>query len=969
MSIYEGCQPRNEVLVSELSDALFAADFGDVVAGKANPVYREATTFFRNTYPTQQLKKTVSQIFSRLANPSEAGWLVRLSTGFGGGKTHTLIALWHLAHHLDDHSSDVVKLLPGAGRPERVRVLGIDAGKAGTEVFDRHNGYKVHSLQGELAWQLRGKEGLELLGDQDDPSKQIDEALLEMLLPEEPTLILMDELVIYLSQLDQRAQYCILALLNRLASIASRRPQLVLVVTDPADQRVYSQQAGLIDEALRDAATRLDALLSRQATDVDPIGVESAQIITTRLFERIDSEEAERVSALYHRLYTRVLQENPGTLPEKVATQEYAKRIRQCYPFHPRLIETVEGRLAALPDFQRSRGVLRLFARMVRDLWERKEPVDLITAGEVNWSSSRLREDLIQRINRQQFEAVIRADIEGHADELDGGARGIHTRVASALLLESLAMDAHSGLDLPDLTLAVLRPDEAGHEPREAMDRLAGECWHTYPFAAGAGWQFRVEPNINRIIEERITSVPLEDARARVLALVQEKYQGSVFQLVPWPRQPRDVPDSAPLQLALCESVSLAEQVCKLADDGNSPLPRRFINAIAALAPKPELLNEAITHARRLQAAEGVRQEYRSAEKERSTLEQINRILPALQKRFQVASIRAFDTLVLTSGVIGRLDAAYQVGDESIHQFRGQWALKDFLISKSLMYKDDDALDAELLVMLLAGATPLPDNPEVYTARAVHERLLSSPKLRLIPDERFVRSTLLKALRNGAIVLKTEDGAAYDHSGRVKDGARHEGASPYSLPLNDTVLITRADSAVAAQWLTIADTEGPGTTTGVSPEYDDGPPRFQPQETYSLEEAIQLLETGQTKVEHIRLSISNKDKENDLQRAVQLLGPNRLQVNVKLSASSKDGITVNFMAKGVPTWQHPVKPHEVAKQLYRAMADENPDYWLGVEMQFQEPSEQLKQKLCQLQGNLAEGIEFYARFTATEVSA
>lgn len=965
MSIYEGCQPRQEVLQAELSDALFAANFGDVVAGKANPVYGDATTFFRNTYPTRQLKETVQHIFSRLANPNEAGAVVRLSTGFGGGKTHTLITLWHLAHHLDDLRPDVVKLLPGAGRPQQVCVVGIDAEKAGTDVFDRHNGIVVRSLQGELAWQLQGAKGLEQLGEQDDPSKQIDEALLEMLLPEEPTLILMDELVIYLSLLEQRAQNSVLALLNRLASIASRRPQLVLVVTDPADQRVYSQQAEQIDEALRDAATRLDELLSRRATDVDPIGVESAQIITTRLFEGVDPQEAERVSAEYHRLYTRVLQENPGSLQDRVATQEYAQRIRQCYPFHPRLIETAEGRLAALPDFQRSRGVLRLFARIVRDLWERQEPVDLITAGEVNWSSSRLREDLIQRINRQQFEAVVRADIEGHAAELDGEVRGIHTRVASALLLESLAMDAHSGLDMPDLTLAVLRPEEAGHEPREAMERLAGVCWHTYPFAGGAGWQFRVEPNVNRMIEERIAGVPLEDARARVMAQVQEKYQGSLFQLVAWPNQPRDVSDSAQLRLALCESVSLAEQVCRLADDGTSPLPRRFINAIVALAPTPDRLNEAVTHARRLIAAEQVQQEYRQAEKERAAREQIERTLPALRKRFQVASIRAFDTVVLASGVIGRIDAAYQVGEESIQQFNGQQALREFLRSKGLLYDRTDALDSSLLVQLLAGATPLSDNPDVYTARAVHERLLSAQGLRLIPDESFVRSTLRKALGEGAIVLRLEDGSAYDRDGMVKEGVRHEGASPYSLPINDGVLVARTDSAVAKQWLTVRQPEQEETpTTEVVM-----PPPSPPTEVHSLEEAIRRLEEDpQTGIERITLSIGLPEQEDALLRAVQILGPGRLQMSVQLSARTADGVTVNFMARGVPSFQHPTKPHEVAKRLHRAMPDGVENYRLEVEMRFTEPAEELKHRLYRLREMPGEGIGFTAQFSAQEVS-
>ncbi len=964
MSIYEGCRPRPEVLEADLQDSVFAASFGDVVAGRAHRVYQDAATFFANTFPTRRLKEVVGSVFRRLANPNEAGAVVRLSTGFGGGKTHCLIVLWHLAHRLDDLTPDVVKLLPGAGRPHHVRVVGIDAARAGSEVFDRHGDVAVRSLQGEIAWQLHGREGLARLGELDHPLKQVDEALLDELLPAEPLLILLDELVIYLSQLPELGQNCILALINRLASIASRRAQMVLVVTDPADQRVYSKQSMQVEQALVDdakAAIRLDELLSRRATDADPIGTEAAQVITTRLFEWIDPQEAERVSAQYHALYQRVLQEHPGILDERVATPDYARRIRECYPFHPRLMETAEGRLAALPDFQRSRGVLRLFARMVRDLWERQEPVDLITAGEVNWASPYLREDLIHRINRHQFEAVARADIDGHAAELDGNARGIHTRVASALLLESLAMDAHSGLSLSDLTLAVLRPEEAGHEPREAMERLAGVCWHTYPFGAGAGWQFRVEPNVNRMIEERVASVLTEDARSRAMAYVQERYQGSLFQLVAWPRQPSDVPDSARLQLVLCESVSLAEEVCRLADDGSAPLPRRFINSICALAPSPERLNEAILRARRLIAAERIQQEYRQQAQERTTREQLERILPTLRRQFQVASVRAFDRVVLASGEVGRVEEAYQVPEEGIAQFNGQQALKEFLRSKGLLYERTESLDPVRLVQLLSGATPLVDQPDVYTARAVHERLLSAPDLRLIPDEAFVRNTLLRALKDGKIVLRTAaDGAAYDSEGMVKGGERRAGVSPYSLPVDDTVWVTPADSAAASVWLAVKQPE-------VSEPVVIAPPGGSVEsaipEAFTVEEAIQNLSVR--RLEYITIRAHRLEQEQNLLRAVQELSPRRIKMSVTVSGRSEDGAIVNFAAAEVPSLQHATRPHEVARRLCRALVGDV-HYQIEVLLWVDEPAEHLQHRLERLRDYLADGMEFVARFSQEE---
>ena len=148
MGIFDGTNPRVEVLKGDLEDAIFAADFGDLISGSAPMVYRDAVTFFQNTHPAKELCKVIHSVFERLAEPKEPGVTIRLSTGFGGGKTHTLMALWHLAKHISDVSLGT-ELLPAAGRPKAVTVIGIDAGKAGVPQFAKHGSTKVNSLWGD----------------------------------------------------------------------------------------------------------------------------------------------------------------------------------------------------------------------------------------------------------------------------------------------------------------------------------------------------------------------------------------------------------------------------------------------------------------------------------------------------------------------------------------------------------------------------------------------------------------------------------------------------------------------------------------------------------------------------------------------------------------------------------------------------------------------------------------------------
>lgn len=380
MGVLSGCKPRKEVLKGDLDDAIFAADFGDLIAGKAPAVYGDAKTFFQNTHPAKQLCKVTEAVFQRLANAKEAGATLRLSTGFGGGKTHTLMALWHLAQNIDDPTLGT-ELLPAAGRPKSVKIVAVDASKAGVPIFARHGKIEVQSLWGEIVYELGEEKALKSLGVADDPERQPDERLLEGFFPKGPILLLLDELVVYMATLSERGQGNFLAFLNKLAALVGKRPQTVLVVTDPADQRAYARESSRLGDSLVAAAVKLDDTFGRRMTDFDPIGDEAARVIVRRLFEGVDTGAAQTASAVYHALYERVAREAPGTVPPSATGPDYARRIVECYPLHPRLLDTAQDRLGALQEFNKSRGTLRLFARILRTVWEAKEDLELSRPG------------------------------------------------------------------------------------------------------------------------------------------------------------------------------------------------------------------------------------------------------------------------------------------------------------------------------------------------------------------------------------------------------------------------------------------------------------------------------------------------------------------------------------------------------------------------------------------------------------
>jgi hypothetical protein len=563
-------------------------------------------------------------------------------------------------------------------------------------------------------------------------------------------------------------------------------------------------------------------------------------------------------------------------------------------------------------------------------VWDAKHALELITAGDIDWGSDRVRSDLLDRLHKPEFKAAISADIDKHAHELDGGQRGIHVRVASALLLESIPMQPSSGMEPADVTLAILRPDEAGPEPAEALERLMGVCWHTYPTASGRGCQFRYEPNVLKQIEERMVNIPPEDARSRVLAEAQGYFQGMTFRLASWPTSAKQVPNSADLQLALCEDEKIAKTIVQYEDDSDpaAPMPRGFQNAIVAVAPTPSALNEAVVRSRRLLAGEAIQRENKTGEAGKLVREQLKRIEPELRKQFQIQTRRTFDQVVLPGGIVKHMDETDQVPDDKmLEKPQGQRLLRDYLEKHDMIYQPGQAPDVDLFMRdILPGATPLADKPGVYTAKAVHERFLGAPGLRLIPDGAVVRQTLLKALGAGKIVIRLSDGHAYDAKGHVQgpEGRRRRVPDTLtSLNLDDTIWITRADSEYAEVWTREDAVPPPGKKGDEDGGSGVGPTRPPPPQPGRVTPSTweKVLEYAETRpLFELHLVAHSPADAQALMSIAQPLGAEQLALSISTGGDIRDGGTMNFAANDVKP-NHPAKPLTVAETVYNSLAD------------------------------------------------
>lgn len=922
MGVKEGSKPRDDVLQGELDDAIFAASFGKLIRNDGPLIYRDSEQFFKNTHPTAALTKLCRDVFGRLASATEAGAILRLSTGFGGGKTHALMTLWHLAKVIGDPTKGT-DLLPPAGRPASVRICGIDAEGAGYPVFARHGDLEAKSLAAELAFQLGGPSALNALGPTNSAAASPDEQTVESWLPNEPTLILLDELVLHMDKLTEQEVGNLIGFLRTLMTAIATRKQTVLVITDPKDQPANAQGAA----RLAHLARMLEQQTGRQATVIEPIGNETAQVIIRRLFDQVDPAFAAKASADHHALYQRVAIDHPTLVPEEARSPKYAERLRACYPLHPRLIKTAEERLRVLPDYNLSRGTLRLFARMVRGVWD--DPVrnpEIITAGEINWSSPLIQDDLLERLGREKFRAAVAADVEGHAGELDGGVWGHHRRVASALLLESLPLEGNSGLDPADLTLAVVRPEDGGDEPAHALDRLAGACWHLYPMSGSANaWQFRYEPNILKQIEERMGQVPRADALDRLKTEVQKSFQGAFAKLLAWPPNAKAVPERPELQLALCENEDIAKSVVIYTDDTpGAETMRTYRNAILAVAPDTNGLEKAIQRIQRLMAAEAIEAEQTNSEGGKLAREQLKKQIPELRKATRLEAARAFNRLVFADGAVLTIDERFITPPDTppMQLPSGQDAVKAFVEDRKLIYGDTDSLFPDrFLELVFSGAVPLADEPEARSAAALHRRFLSAQGLRLVPNATVVRASILRAVADGKLAVRQEDGTAFDAKGAVYTTNGHrrrdEGRKLTTLPMDEATRVAEAGSATAQGWLKESGAQEPLPPPGSLPIPPPPPKGAGPTSTTDTEVASGYAD--KRNLLSLRITCLTAADAQKALGAASPLGATDITIEAELTGDMKDGGKLAFSVAETKV-AAAIKPLTMAQTLGNALA-------------------------------------------------
>ena len=529
----EVVNPHQDVASGRYQQAEFAADLWQVHLGEGAPEYRDPSEFFRRTYLTDSLKQLLGGAVQRLAGMG-GDPVVQLQTNFGGGKTHSMLALYHLFSGTSVGGlSGMDAVIQETGVTElpsvnRVVLVGNRISPGSPNTKDGRPG--VRTLWGELAWQLglaaggetEARRAYERVRADDEHSTNPGDALRELLNEYSPSLILIDEWVAYARQLHDEGdlpagsfetQFTFAQALSESAKIAN---DCLLVISLPASDSMDSPHAEADDVEVgglrgRAALSRLRNVIGRVDSSWRPASAEeSFEIVRRRLFQPITDPAHFATRDNVARAFCDLYRTNHQEFPPECAESDFEKRLNAAYPIHPEVFERLYSDWSTLQSFQRTRGVLRLMAAVIHSLWEKGDRNPLILPANVPLDDSRVQFELTRYLP-DNWVPVIERDIDGANSlplRLDGevpnlGRYSACRRVARAIYLGSAPIPAAANQGIEDrrIKLGCAIPGESPAVFGDAMRRLGGAA--TYLYQDGARYWYSTQPTVANLAESR----------------------------------------------------------------------------------------------------------------------------------------------------------------------------------------------------------------------------------------------------------------------------------------------------------------------------------------------------------------------------------------------------------------------------------------------------------------------------------
>ena len=613
----EIARPHKDVLEGTFKQSEFAADITQVANGTATPEYQDAEKFFSRTFITEGMRLLLVSVAQRLAGLG-GDPVIQLQTAFGGGKTHTMLAVLHLASRKvsTDKLAGIPPLLDQAGITDlpHANIAVLDGIAMSVSQGKQHGTICANTLWGEMAWQLLGEEGYNLVAASDrDGTAPGKDVLAKILTKSAPCVVLIDELQKFFSdltpgkQLNAGTYEANLKFVQALTEAFKTVPNAILLASLPESETEVGDSFG------QKTLVALEKHFGRVESVWKPVATEEAfEIVRRRLFEsageRAQIEGISRQFWDYYRL-------NARNFPLETQSNEYFERMCSSYPIHPEIFDRLYEDWSTLDKFQRTRGVLQYMAVIIHRLWNDNNQDALIMPGSIPLDDSLVRNKSIHYLP-QGWEPVLEREVDGYRSEphrIDGddtrfGSVQAAHRVMRAVFLGSAPSTSDQvvkGIQLERVLLGTVQPGQTVGVFEDVLKRLRDKLHYLY--SDQDRFWLDTKPNLRREMESRhqnIDKLTLHDELKRRVSHVFGR--NSIFAGVHVFTNSVDVPDDygfGPRLVVLSPSegytkidgnnaINAAEKI--LAFRGDQPRQKR--NRLIFFAPDTDIvgrLNEA----------------------------------------------------------------------------------------------------------------------------------------------------------------------------------------------------------------------------------------------------------------------------------------------------------------------------------------------------------------------------------------
>ncbi|MDD3586122.1 MAG: DUF499 domain-containing protein [Thermoguttaceae bacterium] len=624
----EVIEPHPDVAQGRFNNAEFAADLAQVARGEGAYEYRDPVEFFDRTYLTEGMTGLLVHALKRV-NGKDGEPVVQLKTAFGGGKTHSMLALYHLMRGRIsvDKIPTIKPLLEQAGvatlpKTNVAVLVGTTLNPTKSRRPQNFPGITINTLWGEIAAQLAESAGNASLYDyvKEADKKGVSpgsEVLKNLFDAAAPCMVLMDELVAYakklygVNDLPAGSFDNFITFIQEITEAARASKNSLVVASIPESDIEIGGDAG------KQALEVIEHTFGRMESIWKPVAAnEGFEVVRRRLFLDCKNPAArDLVCGKFSQMYN----ENSSDFPVECRAVEYRERMISCYPIHPEVFDRLYEDWATLERFQRTRGVLRLMAAVIHELWMRNDASTMIMPGSLSMDVPNVRDELTRHLP-EGWNAIVDREVDGkkaipYQQDQSNQRYGImlaSRRVARTIMLGSAPTDRSQsvrGIGASRIRLGVAQPGESIAVFNDALNTLPTSLAYLYATPSNDRFWYDTRPTLRKTVEDRATQISATDMECeierRLRTLRKENPFGGIHIC---PGTSLDVPDDQTVRLVIIcpkdgykasvpknQAITAAEDI--LNNRGTSP--RIYRNMLAFIAPDHELMKSLNQEVRR----------------------------------------------------------------------------------------------------------------------------------------------------------------------------------------------------------------------------------------------------------------------------------------------------------------------------------------------------------------------------------